>query len=67
VQLPYERFMQAYGKLSAAAFVVAIELERLHFKSFDKKNRVILTNQNLQAVGMHPRTKGRALRQLTAS
>ena len=45
VQLPYERLMKAYGKLTAAALYVAIELERQHFKSFTG-NPVTLTNQN---------------------
>jgi hypothetical protein len=65
VRLPYARFMQAYGKLSAAAFVVAIELDHLHFTSFEAhKNPVTLTNKDLKAVGMHRNTKAKALRQL---
>jgi hypothetical protein len=68
VQLPYERFMQAYGKLTAAGLYVAIELERLYFKSGGgdrpKLNPVTLPNKALRNVGMHRSTKAKGLRQL---
>jgi hypothetical protein len=64
VRLPYHRITQAYGKLSAAALHVMIELDHQHFKGFGK-NPVTLTNQTeLATMGMHRYTKARALRQL---
>jgi hypothetical protein len=61
VRLPYARFMQTYGKLSAAALYVAIELDHLHFGHV---NPVTLTNKDLKPIGMHRNTKAKALRQL---
>jgi hypothetical protein len=67
VQLPYRLLSEAYGKLTAAAYAVLIELEHQSFINFGK-NRVKLTNCTpLGDRGMHRNTKAKALRQLQAA
>ena len=62
-RIPYHRVTQAYGKLSAAALHVVIELDHQHFQTHE--NPVRLSNQTaLAAMGMHRSTKGKALREL---
>jgi hypothetical protein len=64
VRLPYRRVTQLYGRLSAAALFVLIELDHQHFKGRGK-NPLKLTNQtDLAAAGMPRNTKARALREL---
>jgi DNA-binding transcriptional ArsR family regulator len=64
VRLPYRRVIQLYGRLSAAALFVLIELDHQHFKGRGQ-NPLKLTNQtDLSAAGMPRCTKARALREL---
>ena len=64
VRLPYHRVIQLYGRLSAAALFVLIELDHQHFKGRGQ-NPLKLTNQtDLAAAGMPRNTKARALREL---
>jgi hypothetical protein len=64
VRLPYQQITQLYGRLSAAAFHVMVELDHQHFKNRGK-NPLKLTNQtDLAAAGMRRNTKVKALREL---
>jgi hypothetical protein len=64
VRLPYRHIIQSYGKLSAAALFVLVELDHQHFKAHGD-NPVRLSNQtDLAAAGMPRCTKARALREL---
>ena len=64
VRLPYQQITQLYGRLSAAAFHVMVELDHQHFKN-GGKNPLKLTNQtHLAAAGMRRNTKVKALREL---
>jgi hypothetical protein len=66
-RIPYRRVILAYGKLSAAALFVLIELDHQHFKARGE-NPVRLSNQtDLAAAGMPRNTKARALRELQAA
>jgi hypothetical protein len=63
VRIPYERTLQLYGRIGAAALFVLFEIDHLIFKARGQ-NPVRLTNKNLRAIGMPRKTKARALRQL---
>jgi hypothetical protein len=63
VRIPYERVLQLYGRVGAAALFVLFEIDHLIFKARGQ-NPVRLTNKNLRTIGMPRNTKARALRQL---
>jgi hypothetical protein len=62
-RIPHKRGIALHGRISASAWIVLLELDRLIFESYGC-NPVRLTNQALEAVGMSRSTKLKALRQL---
>jgi hypothetical protein len=62
-RIPHDRGLRLYGKISAAAFVILFELDRLILTSRGQ-NPIPLKHKRLYAVGMARSTINRALRQL---
>jgi hypothetical protein len=62
-RIPHDRGLRLYGQISAAAWVIMIELDRLIFK-FKGQNPIPLKFDRLYAIGMARSTVNKALRQL---
>ena len=65
VMLPYAPTMTAAGKTKCAVLAVMVELTYQVFKTH--KSEVVLSNSMLGSVGISPKAKLRALRQLEAA
>jgi hypothetical protein len=65
VMLPYAQTLEVAGRLGGAAAAVMAELAYLAFRAH--RSQVILANAALQAVGVSPDAKVRALRRLEAA
>jgi hypothetical protein len=65
-RIPYDRALDLYGKIDAAAWIVLIELDRQVLKGRGL-NPVVLGNDNLRKIGMTAKAQRHALQQLAAA